>query len=139
MLVRFELNLDGILTVTAVERATSLEKKLTIDNAVTQFRAKNRDEAKAKLATMFGVVDATEADVNSIEEPADAERQAAIANARDLIAKSRTVAASAPSEDADEIREFADQLEAAIRSGSTDEIQELVAKLEDVVFYLEDA
>jgi len=139
VLVRFELNLDGILTVTAVERATSLEKKLTIDNAVTQFRAKNRDEAKAKLASMFGVVDAAEQEIQPIEQPRDAELEEAVAGARDLIAKSRQIAASAGAEDADEIREFVGQLEAAIDGGSAGEIQEIAAKLEDVVFYLEDA
>jgi molecular chaperone DnaK len=143
VLVRFELNLDGILTVTAVERATSLEKKLTIDNAVAQFRAKSRDEAKAKLASMFGVVDGAEHLVlpvgHSVEQPVDAEREAAIADARDLIAKSRQLAASAAGEDADEIREFLGQLEAAIEGGSTGEIRGIAAKLEDVVFYLEDA
>jgi len=143
VLVRFELNLDGILTVTAVERATSLEKKLTIDNAVSQFRAKSRDEAKAKLASMFGVVDGSEHLVlpvgQAVEQPVDAEREAAIADARDLIAKSRQLAASAAGEDADEIREFLGQLEAAISGGSTEEIRDIAARLEDVVFYLEDA
>ncbi len=143
VLVRFELNLDGILTVTAVERATSLEKKLTIDNAVAQFRAKSRDEARAKLASMFGVVDGAEHLVlpvgQPVEQPVDAKREAAIADARDLIAKSRKLAASAAGEDADEIRDFLGQLEAAIEGGSTDEIWDIAAKLEDVVFYLEDA
>ena len=42
ILVRFELNLDGILTVTAMERATSLSHKLVIQNSITQFRAEPR-------------------------------------------------------------------------------------------------
>jgi len=139
VLVRFELNLDGILTVTAVERATSLEKKLTIDNAVTQFRAKSRDEAKAKLASMFGVVEAVEQEVQPIGQPIDAGLAEAIAGARDLIAKARILAASTAGEDADEIRGFVGQLEAAIGGGSAEEIREIAAQLEDVVFYLEDA
>ncbi|NLF70445.1 MAG: Hsp70 family protein [Candidatus Anammoximicrobium sp.] len=139
VLVRFELNLDGILTVTAVERATSLEKKLTIDNSLTQFRAKNRDEAKTKLASMFGVVEAAEREIQPLEQPQDAEVEAAIAEARSLLDKSRKIAAAANDEDADEIREFAGQLEAAIGGGSAEEIREIAAKLEDLVFYLEDA
>lgn len=139
VLVRFELNLDGILTVTAVERATSLEKKLTIDNSLTQFRAKNRDEAKTKLASMFGVVEAAEREIQPLQQPQDAEVEAAIAEARSLLDKSRKIAAAANDEDADEIREFAGQLEAAIGGGSAEEIREIAAKLEDLVFYLEDA
>jgi molecular chaperone DnaK len=139
VLVRFELNLDGMLIVTAVERATSLEKRLTIKNAVTQFRAASRDEAKAKLASMFGTVDETEHEILSVEPPINAELQTAISQARDLIAKSRKLAAAAGDEDADEIRELAEELEAAVTSQSQDAIREISVKLEDVVFYLEDA
>jgi molecular chaperone DnaK len=139
VLVRFELNLDGMLIVTAVERATSLEKRLTIKNAVTQFRATSRDEAKAKLASMFGTVDETEHLILPVDSPVDAELQTAIDQARELIAKSSKLAASTGGEDADEIRELVQQLEAAISSQSQDAIGEIREKLEDVVFYLEDA
>ena len=61
ILVRFDLDLNGTLNVTAVERATSLEQKLTIDNAVTRFRAKDADNAKQRLAELFGFSDAAEA------------------------------------------------------------------------------
>lgn len=147
VLVRFELNLDGMLIVTAVERATSREKRLTIKNAVSQFRATSRDEAKAKLASMFTTIDDSEhlilpvdaAGEPPIETPADAELQAAIAQARELIAKSNKLAEAAGGEDADEIRELTAQLETAITRQSQDEISEISEQLEDVVFYLEDA
>ena len=143
VLVRFDLNLDGMLIVTAVERATSLEKRLTIKNAVTQFRATSRDEAKAKLASMFGTVDDSEHLVLPVEPSLESslapELQAAIEQARDLIGKSRKLADLAGRDDADEIRELADELEAAILAQSPDEIDEIRERLEDVVFYLEDA
>jgi len=139
VLVRFDLNLDGMLIVTAVERATSLEKRLTIKNAVTQFRATSRDEAKAKLASMFGTVDETEHEIQPVEPLVDVELQTAIGQARELIAKSRKLAASAGREDADEICELSDELEAAVVRQSLDAIHEISEKLEDVVFYLEDA
>jgi molecular chaperone DnaK len=143
VLVRFELNLDGMLIVTAVERATSLEKRLTIKNAVSQFRATSRDEAKAKLASMFGTIDDSEHLILPLDTardaPADTELQTAIAQARELIAKSSQLAADADDEDADEIRELIAQLEAAIARQSQDAISSVCEQLEDVVFYLEDA
>jgi molecular chaperone DnaK len=55
ILVRFNLDLDGILKVSATERATGRQKQLTIDNAVTRFRASNRQEALARVkATYLG-------------------------------------------------------------------------------------
>ena len=39
ILVRFDLDLDGILKVSATEQATGRQQQLTIDNAVARFRA----------------------------------------------------------------------------------------------------
>jgi molecular chaperone DnaK len=138
VLVRFELNLDGILTVTAVERATSLEKKITIDNPVTQFQAKDREEAKSKLASLFAGEFEAPAAVGGAE-PISAELQQAIDEARRMISKSQRLAQEAPEQDAHEITELVEQLEDAIAERSPEAIQEIRSKLEDVVFYLEDA
>lgn len=40
ILVRFELDLDGILKVTAVERATGRQRQLTVENAVSRARGR---------------------------------------------------------------------------------------------------
>ena len=52
--VRFDLDLNGILKVTARERATGLEKQLVIDNAIDRFRRLNHDAAKSRLDAVFG-------------------------------------------------------------------------------------
>lgn len=139
VLVRFELDLDGMLIVTAMERATSLEKRLTVENAISQFRATSRDDAKARLATMFAAGDEIDPAVEGLESPLDDELQEAVDQARDLIAKSLKLAGSADGLDADEIRTLGEQLEAAIRDRSLEDLREATQRLEDLVFYLEDA
>ena len=42
ILVRFELDLNGILKVTAEEHATGLQKQLKVENAVSRFRQESR-------------------------------------------------------------------------------------------------
>jgi molecular chaperone DnaK len=138
ILVRFDLNLDGILKVTAVERATGRDRQLTFENAIQQFRARDRDDAKAKLAAMF-----SETAPAAVAEPdaavASADLVQARATARELIAKSRGSAAAASPQDAAEIAELVRQLEAAVAGTAVEAIQDLNARLEDVLFYLEDA
>jgi DNA-binding GntR family transcriptional regulator len=56
-----------------------------------------------------------------------------------LIAKSRGSAAAASPQDAAEIAELVRQLEAAVAGTAVEAIQDLNARLEDVLFYLEDA
>ena len=139
ILVRFELNLDGILVVTVVERATSLEKRLTIDNAITRFHASDREEALTKLAAMFTDDETKDADSSPDEAAVPAELRPVIEEARQLIAKSRRLAEGALEQDAQEIAELVGQLEEAVSQREPDAIQEIRTKLEDVVFYLEDA
>ncbi len=144
ILVRFQLNLDGILTVTAAERDTGLEKQVTLDNAITRFRASSRDEAKAKLAQMFDDSRPTKPDDAtrlSAADPNDADDEVAVevSSAQDILTKARRLLAGAPSEDADEMRELIGKLQQAIAARNIDELVELSVRLEDLVFYLEDA
>lgn len=53
ILVRFELTLDGILSVTAVEKQTGLSKTLRIDNALTQMSDDGRQAVEDRLESMF--------------------------------------------------------------------------------------
>src|SRR5262245_16060180 len=53
IVVQFDLNLDGILRVTARERATGLEKQVVIENALARFEREERDEARARLERLW--------------------------------------------------------------------------------------
>jgi molecular chaperone DnaK len=141
VLVRFELNLDGILTVTAVERNTSLERRLTIDNAVTRFRAKSHDEAKTKLAELFiGSGESTGAiPVSADTDTLPDSLRELIHGASELVRKAQSVRTQASSEDAREMQALLEQLQEAIKRRSVDRIRDISTQLEDLVFYLEDA
>lgn len=135
ILVRFELDLDGTLNVTAVERATALEKQLRIDNAVARFRAGSHEEAKARLSALLGP-DSAAGDVAVLDETAEEDAQAR--QSRELLAKADRLLESASPEDAEEIRMLIARLEAALDEGSQQAIDGASAELEDVLFYVED-
>jgi molecular chaperone DnaK len=142
ILIRFDLNLDGILNVTAIERSTGHEKRLTIKNALTQFRAEGHEEARAKLAEIFGdqtsPVSATRQPVPDESQLPESER-IKIKNAIHLIAKATNLLPQVDEEDVQEIQELIEQLEEAIASQSLRDVEQNRAKLEDIVFYLQDA
>ncbi len=144
ILVQFDLDLDGILTVTATEKATGLEKKLTIDNAMTRFRTDNRTAAQARLNVMFAETETagTEQPAAAVAEPVEElppELQLAMGKANELIDQANGLLADANEQDADEIRELLAQLQAAIQRRSLDDMSDVTAKLDDLVFYLQDA
>jgi molecular chaperone DnaK len=148
ILVRFDLDLDGILKVSATERATGLQKQLTIDNAVTRFRARNREEALARVAAAFqGGAEGTpaaphEARALGAAPPAadlPAELAQLFARCEQLIAKSQELAEKSHPADAAEMQQIVAQLRGAMGRRSQAEIAAATEKLEELVFYLQDA
>ena len=123
ILVQFDLDLDGILKVSAIERSTGRQKQLTIDNAVTRFRADNRQEALARVEATFlagsgAVPAATELAVAS--EPASpsadlpAEMAQLIERCEQLIVKSEQLVEQSNAADGAEMRQLVEQLRTAI-------------------------
>lgn len=53
VLVRFDLDLNGILTVTAIERATGLNKRVTIESGMARFRKLGRQQAEKRLQSVW--------------------------------------------------------------------------------------
>ena len=58
ILVQLDLNLDGMLKVSARERATGLQKQITIENALARYEREERDAARGRLEQMWGEADA---------------------------------------------------------------------------------
>ena len=141
ILVRFDLNLDGILKVTAIERDTGREKQLVLENAITRFRASSHEEAKAKLAVVFGDDlgggdRPVPEDANTTGDSAD---QSLTTESQELLAKARRLIATAAPEDADEIRALIDDIQRASASNDGEELANLTSRLDDILFYVEDA
>src|SRR5262249_31303632 len=53
IVVQLDLNLDGMLRVTARERATGLQKQITIENALAEFERAERDAARRRLEDLW--------------------------------------------------------------------------------------
>ncbi len=144
IVVRFDMDLNGILTVSAIERDTGLQKQIRLENAITQFRVDSREEARTKLAEVFQNVRSPMAE-DAAAEPARvgatgvrladalvAKSEAVIASARELIAK-------ATEEDAAEIQDLIDEIQRAVSSSDEETLRGLSDRLEDLLFYVEDA
>jgi len=151
ILVRFDLDLDGILKVSATERSTGRQKQLTIDNAVTRFRADNRQEALARVDAMFqpgqpgigaGLAASHQTTAQSAT-PLAAELPAEMAQLVDrcqrLIVKSQELKQQSNPADVEEMQRLVEQLSAAMMQRSQTEMEGIAAQLEDLVFYLQDA
>ncbi len=132
ILVRFDLDLNGILKATAIEHGTGLQKQLKIENAVTRSRPQGKpaersaSQAPAAKPAAGG------------EEPAP-DLAAAIERSSSLIAKALNVVAKAGEEDREEIDRLVKELMDASAARSLPQLEKAETELEDLVFYLQDA
>jgi molecular chaperone DnaK len=153
ILVRLDLDLNGILKVTALERATGNAKHVVIDNAMERFRKQKRSDAVDRLESVLGgaiipfdqpaeLIASPQADVDhrtsNQDELAPAFR-AVIDRAQTLANQAQRVVATANPQDADELRTMLVALNAAITRRDEAEIRSRLQQVEDLVFYLQDA
>jgi molecular chaperone DnaK len=150
ILVRLELDLNGILKVTATERATGLARHVTIDNAMERFRQRQRTDAIDRLEEIFGTAETvngeddgeSSAELLSLagpsEPPLPPPLRQAIDSATALLAKAEKILTTANPEDAADLQAMLVDLRAAIDRHSEENIHTVVREVEDLVFYLED-
>ncbi len=145
ILVRLDLDLSGILKVTATERATGLAKHVVIDNAMERFRKRQRSDALDRLEAVMGTGEPGGAlglpapEDGEADEAIDPELGSALDAAEAMMAKAERVLPSANAEDADELRAMLDDLQSAVQARSPENIRSVLREVEDLVFYLEDA
>jgi molecular chaperone DnaK len=148
IVVQLDLNLDGILKVSAREKATGLQKNVTIDNPFAAYQRDERAVAQQRLNRLWegeGGDDEGE-EVAALDEapppelvagPREGQRETV--QARALVEKAERLLPSVPDADKPEV----ERLLTAVRNALTDrrwpELTTACNELSDVLFYLEDA
>jgi molecular chaperone DnaK len=143
--VRFDLTLDGILKVTATQSATGKSQELIIDNALSEFQGQNREQAEARLGSIFDSSD-------EILDDADLPKQDWQSNLPDSnspvpnIGKYPAAAAileqcqsisGISAEDVEDIRLATKNLRAAIANDNAVKVASLCEELDDILFYIQ--
>jgi molecular chaperone DnaK len=146
IVVQLDLNLDGMLRVSAREKATGLQKQVAIENSLATYEREERAVAQERLNRLWehseDEENGDEQDFNSVEVPelvpGPREGQRETVQARALLEKADRLAGAAQPQDRAEL----ERLMTAVRNALTDRRwEELTAasnELSDVLFYLED-
>jgi len=123
------LDLNGMLHVSAQEKATGLEKSITIKNAFSRFEHGALDTARHRINKLFGQNETIRAVVKN-EAPE-------IVEARKLIAKAEALFDITSNEDKEDMIDLIEDINSCIEAGLDERLQESVAKLADIIYYLE--
>ncbi len=148
IIVRFQIDLSGLLTVTATEKSTGLAKSVTIDTA-GQHRI-NLDTARDNLAALFDEYDSGNS-ASSAFEPDESDQEDAIeihatessanliASAKSLRGRAKDLLERGVAEtDAETIRTKLEGIPTLIESRDWETLQDELDNLSDLLFYLED-
>lgn len=142
IILNLELDINGILKVTAIEKCTGLSKVVTMD---TKNIKPHLDivEAQKNMASL--VTDEFECGKTSVSdvtfkiiENEETEKQPLLAKAKDLRKRAEKLVNSIGQEDAKEIRDLLEKSREAVNAGDTIRLAEINTSLEDMIFYLED-
>ena len=156
LVVQCELNLDGMLKVSAKEKATGLQKQVTIENALARFEGSEISEARDRLDRLWehsapaeeGEFDEDLEDDDEFEGddlgmpelvPGPREGQRETVQARALIEKAERLLEKVAPEDKVELQRMLNAVRNAVTDRQWESVTKACNELSDILFYLEDA
>lgn len=157
IVVQLDLNLDGMLKVSAREKATGLQKQVTIENALAQFERAEQDSARERLDDLWEEamesefwpkeegaqdVDAeagVDEEVDPVLVPGPREGQREAVQARALLEKADRLLERISAEDRTEVQRLMERVRISLTDRKWDQVTSASNELADILFYLEDA
>ena len=128
VIVDLALDRNGILQVSAREKKTGLERRITIDNATSRYDREQLDEARQRIGALFG----------DQEQAASVGSGAATDSAVDaLLARASAKLDETGEEDSTEIIDLIEAIRDARSSGDSAALEDARSQLQDLLFYLE--
>jgi len=128
VIVDLALDRNGILQVSAREKKTGLERRITIDNATSRYDREQLEEARQRIGALFG----------DQEQAASVGSGAATDSAVDaLLARASAKLDETGEEDRTEIIDLIEAIRDARSSGDSAALEDVRSQLQDLLFYLE--
>jgi molecular chaperone DnaK len=129
VLLDLALDRDGILHVTAREKRTGLERRISIDQAVSRYKATELQQAKERIGALFGD--------SGTEAAPEGDAGADVAEIAALLDKARARLDSVGDEDRQELIDLMEAIRDAQASRDAVALDQARSQLTDLVFYLE--
>ena len=144
LLFTYDLDLDGLLKVHAVERATGREIHGVVENAMGRSTEEALAASKVRLEGLWDEEDA-EGEPDDAGAPGDAGdahdesagRLEASAEIRDTLERATRALDTAPAEDREELVDLIEDLHNALREGRAEDAAAIGQNLDEILFYLE--
>jgi molecular chaperone DnaK (HSP70) len=133
------LDLDGILRVTATEKATGLSKEVAIENALAKLDAAQLEKSRKEVAALFASAPLDDGDAHASEDDDAglATEEPSPDDCADLLARVTQARAKMDAADQSDTDRILAQLEAARDARDDAAVVKAIEELKDILFYLE--
>ena len=133
IVIHLDLDLNGILHVSAKEKETGLEKRITIENAFVTTEDDAMQEARARIQKIFG----EETEMEDGELVTETTEHHEIVKARALVEKAERMMESASAEDREDMVNLIESIKESIEEKDFDTLAAAVEQLSDILYYLD--
>ena len=139
VIVSLNLDLNGMLKVTALEKATGLQKVVTMDTSSNGVTSLDLEAAQKNIQSLLSDVSTSENSFAEVGQLPDGAHKELLATAKDLRQRAEALLLGAvPDSDAAEMRALLEQISETIRAEDWEQLQLQTDTLSDIVFFLED-
>lgn len=139
IVIKFELDINGILKIRAVEKSTGREITGVIENAFSQLSQKEIADSRGKIQKMMQ--DEDEPDINNPDknEPdkKDNLQTRSSSNIEEMISRAKNILEQVSKEDQEDIINLIEDIHDALENNKEDEAEQIAQELEDILFYVE--
>lgn len=143
IIVKLDLDLDGILHVSAMEKRTGLQKSIEINNAFSNLEDNELNTAKERLKGLFGDEwEGVEKD-DEIEEAEiiheEKRQHHAIVHAKALLEKAERLMETdkVTADDREDLINLVESVREAIQKEEFETLTTLIEELSDIIYYLD--
>ncbi len=136
LLFSYHLDLDGLLKVHAVERATGREIHGVVENAMERSTEEALAASRERIEALWGEEEMPAESAG--EEPEEASGDPEMSGEfQDTLERARAALDTAPAADQQEMIDLIEDLRHALREGRTEDAATVRQELDEILFYLE--
>jgi len=137
VVLTYDLDLNGILKLEAVEKPTGKKIKGVIENALSGYEDGNLAESRDRLDGLWGEEEPLGSPEGAESNPEKSEKPELPAVIAETLAEAEAKMENAPEEDRDEMVNLVEDIQVAFREGRRADAEALHLELEDLLFYID--
>lgn len=124
--MRYDLDVNGILTIEAVEKNSGKSLQVTIENAFSDGSAEELGASQSKVAELWKSEGALGVQTTSMPQ-----------DIRDILDRAEAKLPDAPADDTDDIVNLMEDIKAFLGEDALEKARELSRELDDILFYID--